>query len=194
MTMAFSSQAVSPKRVVRHRKGSAFSEVAMARVASVKEMPVRKRDRRVLSALPLALLGLFLIQAVLLPAHGMPAHDAIMAAASASSAGEHSAQAAPGPHGEARHEYSGHGHAHGPDGGGPVCHVGPHYADAAVNRLADDEFAELALGVLLVVATGLLAVSLLLPRPPSLRGRWSSRPHWRLAGAALLVHVCIART
>lgn len=165
----------------------------MARVASVREMLARKRGRRVLSALPLALLGLFLIQAVLLPAHGMPAHDAVMSAASASSVGEqHSAQAAPGHHGEARHEYSGHGH--GPDDGGPVCHVGPHYADVAVNRLVDEESTELALGVLLVVATGLLAVSLLLPRPPSSRWRWSSRPHWRLAGAALLAHVCIART
>ncbi|WP_460960921.1 hypothetical protein [Parasphingorhabdus pacifica] len=157
----------------------------------MREMLARKRGWRVLSALPLALLGLFLVQAVLLPAHGLPAHDAVMSAASTSSLGEHSAQTPPVPHGEAGHEHGGHGH--GPADGGPVCHVGPHYADVAVNRLADDEFSELALGVL-VLATGLLAVSLLLPRPPSSCWRWSSRPHWRPAGAALLAHVCIART
>ncbi len=167
-----------------------------ARVASVKEFIAWKRRRTALVALPVALLGFLLMQIVLLPAHGMPAHDAVMSgpatATSASSSHAESPQATSAGHGGVGHAHADQGH--GSHGGGPVCHAAPNYADVVPSRFWDDEFTKLGLGVLVVLTAGMLAVSLVLPRPPSRHRRWCSRPLWRPAGADLLTHVCIART
>lgn len=166
----------------------------MARVASVKEFTAWKRRRAALVAFPVALLGFLLMQIVLLPAHGLPAHDAVMsgsdAATSATSLSEQPQATSPG-HGGAGHAHADEGH--GSHDGAPVCHA-PHYADAVPSRFWDEEFTKLGLGVLPALTAGMLAVSLVLPRPPSRHRRWCSRPLWRPAGADLLSHVCIART
>lgn len=175
-----------PRIGVRHAKVGASARDALARMAAVKELLVSKHGRGRWALLPVALLGLLLIQIVLLPAHGTATHDSLMRATGHSSAVEQSTHAATAGHGEQGTA----NHSHGPDG--PECHAAPHMADVIPNRVSSDD-GVLGAGVFLALMAGILAVSLLLPRPPTLSRRWCSRPPWRPAGSDLLTRVCIAR-
>ena len=159
-------------------------------MAAVKEFSARQQHRSGLVLLPVVLLGLLLVPLVLLPAHGTPGPESLMRAMGDSSAIEHSTHSASTGH-------DGHGsadHSHGPDGGDPACHAETHVAHVIPNRLPGDDAPAQGAGAVLPLMAGVLAVSLLLPRPPPLSRWWCSRPPWRPAGTDLLTRVCIART
>lgn len=83
--------------------------------------------------------------------------------------------------------------AHGHDGETPVCHADSHDACLTSGRSFADELADLSSWLALAM-TSLVVSILVLRRNVAAHGSWSSRPHWRPSGTALLTLSCVSRT
>lgn len=163
---------------------------------AMRGLPVRPRSWTKRLALPIFLLGFLIVHFGLLAAHGLPAHAAAMAPATVSGQEDDSVQRGHEALGQDRADdvgkvgsvqaHSDHPH----DGDSPFCHADPSYTWEAAARPLDDELTSPAFRPSPTpVAIGLS----LSPWLQSRLWRWSTRPHWRPAGANLLTVTCIAR-